>query len=371
MQVLRAGWEHREEHPQLVLVTVWTDEGPVAGGLEYLAGGSFAEGDGYMRTRRTGSLWNMDKSYIQADYRIAPSREIWQHIDVAPNEAASAGLVVTRTRIGWDSSGSADAGYVELSHLANTVTWNWSGGSGTVSMTINVGEYYHVKIRVRPSTAGNAILQVWINGNRIFNVSQALATNFSLIDRLFLYSYADGALNGSPQPMAYFDNWVVNNTNGAVDNGDPGIRYLLGRIVVGPGLWAQWARGGNNTGSNSAQVSEVPPDEVAWVYSNTGGARDAHAMEDMPVPAVVDGESYTIERFGIRTWAKVANAVAGGIAGIVCLGGGSTPIYSGGSQPHATSYGPHEYWFRLNPATSNKWSDADINALQPGYQVDI
>jgi hypothetical protein len=372
MKVLRAGGEHREDHPQLVLVTTTTDEGTGTGGLDYPAGGSFAEGDGYIRTNMTGWEASTNWAWIRADYRIMPSRELWIHVDIRPMETNSLGgtfQAETRTRIGWDSSNNSDPGYVEISHFGNTLKWSWSGGSGSKGKTITKNTWYHIKVHVKVDAGGNEIVTVWLDGVREFHITQDLTVGYTLIDRVFCYSYnRDSVVNNDPQPRAGFDNLAVNNVAGASQNTDPGKLYLLGRTITGPGLWEMWSRGGGNSGSNSAQVDEVPPDETLWVYSLTPSDKDAHAMENLP--ATVDGESFTIGGFGIRTWAKVANAIAGGIAGIVCLGGGSIPVYSGGSQPHATAYGPPEYWFRLNPDTNAEWQASEVDALQPGYRVD-
>jgi hypothetical protein len=160
----------------------------------------------------------------------------------------------------------------------------------------------------------------------------------------------------------WWDDLYVCSNAGTLNNTNLGDVRISTLLPTGAGNYAQWARGGTDSGSNWGQVDEATYNsDTDYVQSNTIGQIDTYVYADLPASAqVVKGvvAQYVAKRddAGARTTQAVVRAA-------------STDAFSPGSTSAASGYQPAQLVMERNPVTGLPWTVSDVNGAEFGYRV--
>jgi hypothetical protein len=222
--------------------------------------------------------------------------------------------------------------------------------AGTVSF--NAWHYWEVKYVLHDSTGS---ITVKCDGATVVTITGADTKNggtLAVINDVYFGSTANHGF--------YLDDMYINDGSGSSDNDFWGDIAIKTCVPTGAGNSTGLTP---STGSNWSCVDEAlnaAPNTSDYCGSPTPGTKDTYAMTDLSgtVPSIK----------GISANVYAAKSDAGAISGRRLLRAGGTD-YAGPDLTLSASY----QWFPenviLNPATGVAWTKADIDALEPGYEV--
>lgn len=329
--------------------------------LSFVSGGAVAESLRCMELRGAAS----SSAYVYYELSEAKS-DIWISGDVYLDHQVT-GVVdswYVNVRVGWDKFGSSDLGYVELDEQNQRINWSWSGSSGYVSFVVSEDTWYEIKIHVVVSAGGDEEVQVWVDGTKHIDWTGEASVTFSDIDRLYLYTYGDDVGAGWIFPNSLFDDFVVNSSDGAQDNGDPGAVRFVGLPPTSDGAKTDFDRGGVDSGDDWDQVDEIPPDGSEYLESDTPTEQSTFGFTG--TPATIDGGAYSITGLHVVGRHKLSAAQDdAGIQPILHLGGS---IDYGGSFDPGTAWESFEERWRQNPYAASAWTRATVDGMEGGME---
>lgn len=158
---------------------------------------------------------------------------------------------------------------------------------------------------------------------------------------------------------SYYDDLVVNDTAGAVNNSWPGIVHLAMIVPDSAGDVTQLTPTGSV--NNWDNVDEIPPSTAEYNASSTVDQYDLYGMTS---PA------------GLPSNAVIANVVVNAIAALDSGAGSLKPgVKSGATESFPTTHTLssatklYQEAFAVNPDDSAAWASADITSLQVGAKV--
>ena len=170
----------------------------------------------------------------------------------------------------------------------------------------------------------------------------------------------DFRLNGHFARTVYFDDLVINDDAGGVNNTFPGIISLVPLFPTAAGFATELQRGGSDSGANWDQCDEVPADAVSYVFDTVVDDRDLFNIADLTLPA-----GATIKNVIVQARCEIDSG-SGNIA--VMVRSGSTEDQSA-DQVLAPGWKLFQHLMDVNPDDSLAWEDADVDALQIGIKV--
>ena len=193
-----------------------------------------------------------------------------------------------------------------------------------------------------------------------------------LMDGVSIIDFTGDTLNGSDDQMdfvqlrgqqsidIYFDDFVVNNDLGGVNDGLPGIISLEPVFPDSAGDSTELARGGTDSGANWNQVDEQPSATADYVFDTVVDEFDLYNLADFTLPA----------------GAAIANVIvqgrmqidSGSGSGRIMLKAGTTES-EGPTETLSPGWALFEITRDVNPDDSAAWAEADIDALQIGMKV--
>ncbi|NLD44138.1 MAG: hypothetical protein GX657_11665 [Chloroflexi bacterium] len=200
----------------------------------------------------------------------------------------------------------------------------------------------------------NGVVEVKVDGTEVISFTgNTRNTATSQITALVIGANS----TGGEMLFAYFDDFVVNDTSGTVNNSWPGRGGIYPAVPVGLGAYAEFTP---LAGANWENVAEIPPDDdTSYVESNVYEHQDLYVTGGIAPP---DG---TITAVQLCHRAKLADVGIGNLRPLVRHGGVD---YVGPDKAVDASYRGIRHIMERAPDDS-AWSVAKVNGLQIGQQV--
>ena len=229
-------------------------------------------------------------------------------------------------------------------------------GVSATPLTTNAWHLIEWRVQITSTSAG--VTEVWQDGTRVINFAgDNTSSTVANVQALQL-----GNLTGRPFIGHYFafDDLAINDTAGAVNNGQPGNGSVLLLAPIAAGGSTQWVRGGTDTGANWSQVSDVPASLSEYVASSTIGDRDLYTLADLPT--AVSGIN-VVELVALGQNASVGEGL---LAPTLKSGATISEAAAIGLSPTA-SYVVGRW--EVDPNGGAGWTAAAVNALEVGATV--
>jgi hypothetical protein len=231
-------------------------------------------------------------------------------------------------------------------------TTNLIGGPSTLPAPINTWHLLEMRWQATSATVG--IIQVWLNGTLVINVSGVDNTATANVNvQRFEINAGSGTGSG-------FDDLAINDTAGSINNGQIGDGAVVLLKPTGAGSNTAQTRGGTDSGANWSQVDEVPASMTDYVFSATAATRDTYALQDLPAG------SWTVNTVEVVAYAQNSDAGAGSL-GLTVKSGATTN--EGTAQSLGTTAMFLRQQYELDPNTTAAWTNANVNALEAGTTV--
>jgi len=231
-------------------------------------------------------------------------------------------------------------------------------GTSTTQLAANTWCLVQIRHLVHNSTG---VVEVWVNGNKEIDFSGD--TQNTANENLAKYDVGvvqHTATSGAS--WVAWDDLGTNDTGGATQNTLPADGAVLLLKPSGNGNSSQLDGSDGNQVDNYALVDEVPPSTTDYVYSDTQDEQDTYVLEDVPSP-------YNAVRL-VQPIAYAALAAAGTGALRMVLRSGGTDYADAADQSLGTTYAFVQGDLRyVDPADSNAWTPAKVNALECGPRV--
>ena len=288
--------------------------------------------------------------------------EIWTRLGFKVEKVAGSNSTQVKFLAFYDSAG-AEALHLRYDHNTGIISAVRGStvvatSSGAFSVQAAPGVWHLVEARYKPSNA-SGVLELYLDGTQVINFAGD-ATN-GLEDVLALgLCLEEGSGIGSSGDAHVFDDWVVNDTAGAVNNGRPNNGAVLLLSPTGAGSSTQLTRGGTDSGANWSQVEEVPPSDADYVQSSTIAQRDLYALANMPGPASVVHSVSVIAR---------AREEISGIGQIGLTRKSGATITEAPAVPLESTYRFYNALLETNPETSLAYTVTSIDAMEAGVTV--
>lgn len=245
-------------------------------------------------------------------------------------------------RVGLDSIGR-----VVVYHGNNTLL-----ATGVTPWGANVWHYFEIKIKIH-STTGT--IEVRRDGNVEIAATGLNTRNggaAGVINQVLLVG------GGGNDPQAYFDDYVICDTNGSLNNDFLGDVRVSAIFPTGAGNSTQFTP---SAGANYAAVDEVSPNgDTDYVESSNVGDKDTYVYGDLPSAAGI------VKAVRILPYAKKTDAGGRTIVSVARLGGTEVDSASKGLST-TYAYLPD---IRETKPGGGTWSITDVNNTEFGIKVD-
>ena len=229
-------------------------------------------------------------------------------------------------------------------------------GASSTAMTQDAWHLVEWRHQMTSLTVG--VTEVWLDGTRVINFSGDNTAG----SQVNVVSLSIGQMNvvGLTNIYSAFDDLVINDTNGTVNNARPGDGRIVLLTPSGAGSNTNQTRGGTDTGANYSQCNELPPSLTQYVYSATAATRDTYAMSDLP-----SGVG-SINAAEVLVLAQNSDTGAGSL-GLTVVSGGTTN--EGTAQSLGSTAGYIRQLYETDPNTSAAWTVSGVNAMEAGVTV--
>lgn len=215
---------------------------------------------------------------------------------------------------------------------------------------LNLATWYHLEFKVYlHDTAGTAELRV--NGASFVAVSGADTKNTAnaSANEIVITSQNGGV------PIDY-DDLVVWNTSGSLNNDWLGDCRIFTQFPSGPGSYSQWTP---SAGSNYQNVDDNPADgDATWNSAASADYKDSYAFTDIPGVG-------TIRAVAAHIVARKDDAGARVVAHL--LRRGSDVL--GTNLNLADAYALYSYLWETDPITAAAWTLANLNNTEFGVKL--
>lgn len=222
-----------------------------------------------------------------------------------------------------------------------------NSNSGIVS--VNTWHYYEVYFK--PADSGGRAV-VYVDGVLVIDFTGDTTAEEQYINAWQI----SGVETSTARPPTAFDDIVVNDPNGAVNNTFPGMVRLLPLRPAADGTYSQWTRAAVDLGSNAAQARNGTFDFTMLQTPNAD--RKTTFIPELPdLPA-----GATIKNIIINAFARVESGT-GTIAPMLISN--STESVAA-DQTLVPSWKCHSQVWGVNPDDSLPWEETDLATLEIG-----
>ena len=277
--------------------------------------------------------------------------EIWSGVAYKINPGNVSGGVVMEF---WSGSGvEASVTYDPYGGSWNCYRGQFSTVLGGYVYPISWNQYHWIEIHYKISTTVG-IMEVWVDGSQIVNVTGANTTQNSVTNFSAVWL---GSLSNTCR--GYFDDWYVLDTTGTYNNtrlGDSRIETLRPQSDAGP----------NNGVPSTAGPHYAMVDELQWSSSNsiilgsTAGNAEVFGMTSLST-APTNIHAVRVLAVAEKTDAGALSANAIVISSNVEADGNSTTLNS--SFAHVFNV------FETDPNTGVPWAYTAVNAMDCGIKI--
>lgn len=250
---------------------------------------------------------------------------------------------------------TADAGLVIN---WNTATAGWYYGSTLVgsTFTLTYNQWNYVEIHFIPSTTTGGTITIKVNGVQVLNSTAAHTASANTVDGVYFQSHQGGT---NTQYDMWYDDIVVNDASGTVNNTWPGQVRLFPLQVVGAGNHAGLVRKGIDLGYNLSQAREAL-DYSSWLEGSAVGDYDLYMVDSVvpPVGGVITNIIVT----------AIARAQASGVSLKPMIRSVATES-EGTAIALASGWQSQQAAWAADPATTVAWVAANLATLQIGVKL--
>lgn len=268
------------------------------------------------------------------------------------------------------SSGGGFGGFTDLIKFLTGngvsqigLSWNAAGtfflrrGSTTLvtaTSTLALGTTAYVEVDcLCDGTSG--VVSLYVNGTLFATFSgNTLISGGGLINGV--------ALGSAVQfHKIHFSDFYVNDETGSINNGREypfvNIKPIL---MASAGSFAQFKRGGVDTGSNVGQINEAIANAASYTQDNILGHRDSFVSAGVA----------SITPKGASIWARVrADSAGARNIALTCESGATDSIGSNQVVIAAGSYLQRD--ISIDPNTGSLVTLTNLNAMKPGYKITL
>lgn len=287
-------------------------------------------------------------SYVR-NWTPANPTELWFGFAMRHNVMNNAGqFFIAYTEAAQGTSNSLNlrtttSGAIQLYRTGTIVN------TTAVCLTVDTWQYIEVYLKPRNSS-GN--ITVKVEGTEVANWTGDTTDSQEYINGYALY----GTGNGNGVLPSTYDDIVVNDASGSVNNSWPGMVRLMPFRGMAAGNYAQWTRGGVNLGSDLAQVIGGTHD---FSMLQTSSA-DQKVTFDAETPDLPGG--ITIKNIVVSGLCRVQNG-SGVIAPMVRANGNDS---ISADQTLTSNWRHKQYAWAKNPEDNGDWEEADLANLEIG-----
>jgi hypothetical protein len=222
--------------------------------------------------------------------------------------------------------------------------------ASTAPGIIAPNSYNGIEMLLTISTAAAGIVQVWVNGLEVMNVTGIITapTSSGYVNQIQI---SDGSIG------CYYDDVRLWDSTGTTQNTPVGASLQDTRLITvlpaGPGAFTQFTP--NGAAANWQCTDDNPPDgDTTYVSGSTAGLQDAYAMQNPLLtvsPLMVVGRSYA-RKDDSSTRSLGVGAASAGVGSL----GPTTAL--------ASTYGFVDGCIPNDPSTGVPWTAAGANAAQ-------
>lgn len=231
-------------------------------------------------------------------------------------------------------------------------------GTSTFSLTANTTYHIQFKIKV-DSTTGTVDVKVddasilSLTGQNTQATANATTSAFYLGTR-----FVTSGFLGNANSLIYYDDVVVLNTSGSINNDFPGDVRVQSTLPTGAGTTTNLTP---STGSNYQNVDDNPPnDDTDYNYSATPDDIDTYAMGD------ITSTSGSVLGVASRMRLRKDSAGAKTIAAAIRTNANN---YFGSNQNVNTTYFYYSELWETNPNTTNPFTISEVNNIEAGIKI--
>jgi hypothetical protein len=221
------------------------------------------------------------------------------------------------------------------------------GSSTSVALQVGVWAYIEVRMKCH-DTLGTCIVR--INGTEVLNLTG--------LDTLYTSAVLTRVgLGSNIASYAYFDDLVVMNTTGSLNNSFMGDVTISALLPTGAGNSSGWTP---SAGSNYDCVNEASPnDDTDYVSTAALTTKDLYAFADAPAGADIRA---------VQVLAAVRKG-AEGPGQVKLVTRSNSTDYDGVAQGiGGTAYSYVREVYETDPATAAAWSESGFNAAEFGLK---
>ena len=289
--------------------------------------------------------------------------ELWRAVPATTTVICGFAVMYTNNYPGFPASLLAVSGdNAATDHISvvtgDTMNTLWVRRGNTTLFTatnIAVNVWHHLELKVTISgTTGSVELRIDGVSVGTFSGNTKNGGTNSSIDTVKL----GGSGNNTSITISRDDLYILDDTGAAPYNNFLGDVRVYSLSPAGAGVSTQWTP---DTGSNYAEVNEVPYSAANYVQSNTSGQRDTYVLADLPTGGVT-----TV--YGVQSNVIAKRTDAGAIAVKPVLKSGAAISY-GPSTPLLVSDTTISGMRTTDPATSAPWTVSGVNGLEAGMEV--
>ena len=219
----------------------------------------------------------------------------------------------------------------------------------SVAGVIVANQWQYYEVWIKPLNSLGRII-VKVDGVTVIDFTGDTTNEEEFING---FKFTGNAVSALP---SLYDDIVVNDADGAVNNTYPGMVRLLPIRPDAPGTNSDWTRAGVDMGTDEAQLRNGTFEFSMLQTASADALQDAiPEIPDLPAGA-------TITNIVLTANAKV-DAGAGVIAPMV-IANGTSDISA--DQTLITNWRHYQYAWAVNPDDSAAWEEADLSLLKIG-----
>lgn len=249
---------------------------------------------------------------------------------------------------------------VDSSYLGNnSVPYSYSYSASAVNVPLMGGgwNYFEMEITLDPTNGG---FQVNVNGIPVPGLTQTGINTGSAVNPCPVSLHSSAQFTGG-NASGQFDDWYINDTSSAVNNGFLGDTKVVAYLPSGEGRVNAWTNTGGTvaTNGNYSAVNSNPADgDSSYVSDSNPGDIDAYTTTALAGQLAGVQSVHAVK---VTATARKDDAATRTIS--VGVGNGTTESF-GAPLALGTNYVPVSSLFNINPLTGQPWAVADVVSLQ-------
>ena len=251
----------------------------------------------------------------------------------------SAGVYANHMAL-WPTS---DGGAIALRRSDTEITRTRTG-------ILAIDTWHYIEWYLKPRNT-NGVSIVKVDGATVMDFTGDTTNDLELIS-----AYSLTGQQNAPGYIVSFDDIVVNDTSGSINNSWPGQIHLLPIRPKAAGNYSQWNRGGIDLGSDAAQMRNGSFNYSMLQTSGSGNKVTA----DTEVPDLPGGA--TIKNICVNAKARLTSG-SGYVAPMVRANGVDS---IGANQTLGTNWKFFQKTWDKNPEDDAPWAEADLANLEIG-----